>query len=153
MKLFFDTETTGKADFNRPHTDKSQPRMVSCAAVLIDPDFKEVASARLIVKPDGWEIPEQVSSIHGITTEYASRVGAPVLTVLSVFFHMAKAANELIAFNYDFDRIVLDGEFHRAGKPSPFSPVKAFCEMKAMTLFQRRIRRGARCDGGCSFND
>lgn len=74
--LFYDTETTGLPLFNEPSEDPRQPHIVQLAALLVDLDTrKTLASFDLIVRPDGWLIPDEVSKIHGITHELAMDVG------------------------------------------------------------------------------
>jgi len=52
MILFFDTETTGKADFKaQPHAPH-QPRLVQFAALLCDPKGEVVSSVDLVIKPE-----------------------------------------------------------------------------------------------------
>jgi DNA polymerase-3 subunit epsilon len=72
--LFFDTETTGLPLFHEPSEDPRQPHLVQLAAVLVDIDTrKTLGSLDLTIAPDGWEIPDDVVKIHGITNEHARR--------------------------------------------------------------------------------
>lgn len=80
LALFYDTETTGFLK-KSAWDDPDQPHVVQIAAALVDlVSRKTVASMDVIIKPDGWEVPESASNIHGITTAEALRVGidAPV---------------------------------------------------------------------------
>ena len=131
--LTFDCETTGLVDFKLPIGVPAQPHLVTLAAVLTDEEGEEVQSLYLVCKPDTYLSSPEAIKVHGITREFAERVGVPRIVVLSAFNWLAKAADEHVAYNYDYDRFVLEGEFLRADKPSPLSPSKAFCEMKAMT--------------------
>lgn len=132
-KLFFDTETTGLCDFKLPPGVPAQPHLVSLAAVLCGDDGQEMQSVRLICKPDTYVSSPEALAAHGITREHAERFGVPRLTVLSAFSWLAKAADALVAFNFEYDELVLEGEFIRAGKPSPFGQKQALCEKLAMT--------------------
>lgn len=76
MITFFDTETTSKADFRSPPDAPHQPRLVQFAALLCDDAGEEVSSVSIIIKPNGFTIPEEASKIHGITTEIANARGA-----------------------------------------------------------------------------
>lgn len=109
--------------------------MVSLAAILTTDDCKEVQSVRFIVKNDGFKSDPEAISKHGITEEFASKYGVPRLTVLSAFHHLSACASTLIAYNFDFDKLILTGEFLRSNKPHPFdgNMTKWHCEMKAMT--------------------
>lgn len=76
LALFYDTETTGLPLFKEPSEHPDQPHIVQLAACLVDLDTrKTIASMDVIVKPNGWTIPAEVSAIHGITTEHAMDVG------------------------------------------------------------------------------
>ena len=76
--LFFDTETTGLPLWKEPSEDPRQPHLVELAALLVNPDTREmIAFMDVIIKPNGWTIPVDVSEIHGITTERALAEGIP----------------------------------------------------------------------------
>ena len=70
INLFFDTETTGIPNWKIPSESEEQPHIVQIAAILCDSDTKEIKEEiELIVRPDGWVIPDEVAEINGITTE------------------------------------------------------------------------------------
>ena len=97
--LFFDTETTGipdrsakwDVDFNE------YPHIVQIAWV-----FGDVAESH-IIRPDGWEIPDDTVEIHGITTEYAMEHGEAFVFVMDRFIAFAKKAGLLCGHNIHFD--------------------------------------------------
>ncbi len=132
MKLFFDTETTGKANM-RGGPMVTQPAIVQLGALLTDDDGGERAVMNLIIKPDGWTIPAEAAAIHGITTDLAEQCGVPLVSALSVFSMLCARANELIAHNIDFDLLVTESAYHRLGKESRFDGLPKFCTMKATT--------------------
>lgn len=134
MRLFFDTETTGKAHFNLSPLSDVQPRIVQLAAILIDDTESEVMSMNVIIRPDGWTIPDEAASIHGITTDFAERVGVPLKTALNMFGRMKRAAVGYVAHNIDFDQfVVLSNSEREFGQPFSIPTVDCFCTMKAMT--------------------
>lgn len=105
--FFYDTETTGLPVWKEPSESDAQPHLVQLGAVLVNPETQEVISSiDLIIKPDGWEIPEEVSEIHGITTEYAMEVGVPEKMALDLFLAMRGDA-ERIAYNKTFDQRII----------------------------------------------
>lgn len=76
LKLFFDTETTGVPVWKELSESPEQPHLVQLAALLVDTEKRAtVQSMDVIIRPDGWVIPEDVSEIHGITHERAMDVG------------------------------------------------------------------------------
>jgi DNA polymerase-3 subunit epsilon len=107
LALFFDTETTGLPDFKAPSDAPQQPHIVQLAAALVDLGTrKTIASMDVIVKPDGWTIPDNVAAIHGITTEHAQVVGIPEAMAVDMF--LALWCQRLrIAHNEQFDARIL----------------------------------------------
>ena len=71
--LFFDTETTGIPERSWEwHTDIDKyPHVVQMAWL------HGCKVETHIIRPDGWEIPEETVAVHGITTEYALEHGEP----------------------------------------------------------------------------
>lgn len=107
LKLFFDTETTGLPDFKAPSESAHQPHIVQLAALLVDMDTREtIQSMDVIIRPDGWTIPDDVAAVHGITTEHALDVGIPESLAVSMFMELW-AGRARVAHNEQFDaRIV-----------------------------------------------
>lgn len=131
MNLFFDTETTGKADLKAAPDAKHQPRIVQLAAVLADTRGTELASIDLIIRPSDFEIPVEASLIHGITTEVARQSGVPLFHALMTFASLAKNADVYCAHNVEFDFHVFRGECYRM--LIEFPNRRTFCTMKTMT--------------------
>lgn len=103
----YDTETTGLPVWKEPSDSDSQPHLVQLGAVLMDADTKKViASMDVIIKPDGWVIPDDVAAIHGITTEKALAVGIPEKLALEMFLAMRGEA-ERVAYNKTFDQRII----------------------------------------------
>lgn len=136
MILAFDTETTGKADFNSPASAKHQPHIVQLGAILFDDSWSVRAELNLIVKPDGWTIPEEASNIHGITTTIANSCGVDLSSALSCFRGLFKLANVYVAHNLEFDALIVASNFMRltdcVGMGSDIRE-RGFCTMHAMT--------------------
>ncbi len=108
MLFFYDTETTGLPDFKAPSDAPQQPHVVQFAGILIDPVTRiERASIDLIVKPDGWTIPDEVAAIHGITNEIAEACGVGERTVADLFLGLRKQATIEVAHNISFDRRIM----------------------------------------------
>jgi DNA polymerase III epsilon subunit-like protein len=130
MKLFFDTETTGKADMNSAPDAKHQPRIVELGAVLTDGVGDELAVLNLIIRPSDFEIPAEASLIHGITTSAAKKSGVPLFHALMVFASLARNADTYCGHNVEFDLFMLKGECLRMLVELPNRP--SFCTMKTM---------------------
>lgn len=107
LAIFFDTETTGLPQFKEPSEGESQPHIVQLAAHLVDIDSRKIIqSMDVIVKPDGWVIPDEVSEIHGITTEYALQVGIPEKQAVEMFLALW-GGRKRIAHNTTFDNRII----------------------------------------------
>ena len=103
MLLFIDSETDGLPDWRAPSTSKQQPHIVQLAALLTDDDGHGKASMNSVVKPDGWEIPPEMTAIHGISQEHALQEGVGIKTVLQDFVDLLGQANLVVAHNVNFD--------------------------------------------------
>ena len=89
LALFYDTETTGLPDFKAPSEADHQPHIVQLAALLVDLDTRQtIQSMDVIVRPDGWTIPDEVAAVHGISTEHAAEVGIPERTAVQMFMEL-----------------------------------------------------------------
>jgi len=99
----YDTETTGPPDWKNPSDSHHQPHLVQLAAILADEDTgKVISTLDLIIQPDGWEIPQEVTDIHGITNEIANEVGVNEMDAVALFLQMVGSAKRL-AHNRTFD--------------------------------------------------
>ena len=135
MLLFFDTETTGLADFNMPPGHESQPHLVQLAALLTEDDGTERASVNLIIKPTV-PIPKQASDVHGITDEVAAAAGVHPGAGFGVLNAMAKCADLLVAHNITFDLIVMQAlgyRLNRVEDAEKLGNIFNFCTMKTAT--------------------
>lgn len=113
--LFYDTETTGLPLFKEPSEHPDQPRIVQIAATLVDEETrKTVQSIDLIIKPEGYEIPEEMTAIHGIDTAFALAYGVPFVQTMSVFLHLWDGQKR-VAYNESFDARIVRIAQHRLG--------------------------------------
>ena len=105
--IFYDTETTGLPLFKEPSEHPDQPHIVQLAACLVDLDTrKTISSMDVIVRPDGWTIPDDIAAIHGITTEHAADVGIPESLAVGMFMELWNHRLR-IAHNQQFDARIL----------------------------------------------
>jgi DNA polymerase-3 subunit epsilon len=115
MIIAFDTETTGLPDFKARSSDPSQPHLVHLAMVLCRDDGAEVEAHNVIIKPDGWVIPDEVAQIHGITTAMALERGIPEADAVAMFVVAQAKASLRVAHNESFDRRIMRIAMTRAG--------------------------------------
>lgn len=111
--LVYDTETTGLPMFHEPSDDPRQPHIVQIGALLVDIDSRKVLSTLdVVVKPDGWTIPDEVAAIHGITNELAGDVGVSESLALGMLLDLW-AGRPRIAHNESFDARIVRIAQHR----------------------------------------
>jgi len=134
MLLAFDTETTGLPDFKAPSDAPHQPHIVQLAMVLMDDDMTERSSLSLTVKPDGWEISDEIAKIHGITTEIATRVGVPEKLAVDLYVALQYGEGVLaVAHNVNFDLRIMRIAMLRHGYDKAWQearPLKSYCTME-----------------------
>lgn len=111
--LFYDSETTGFPDFKAPSDDPAQPHITQIAALLTDEAGNKLASIDLLVRPDGWTIPDDLQALTGITMERAEQGGVAEPVALSAFAALWRRASIRIAHNESFDARILRIGFKR----------------------------------------
>ena len=105
--LFYDTETTGLPDWKTPSGGDNQPHIIQLAAALYDMESdKIVSSINLIVRPDGWEIPEETIELHGITPAIAMEVGIPEEEFVRMFLKLW-SGRPRVCHNRTFDQRII----------------------------------------------
>ncbi len=111
LAIFLDTETTCLPLWKEPSDHPDQPHMVQLAAKLVNVDTREVLSSMdVIIKPDGWTIPDDVIAIHGITNERAAAEGIPESEAVDQFLAMVEKmgyGGEVIGHNISFDQRIV----------------------------------------------
>lgn len=132
--LFFDTETTGLPNKTKPLNHQDQPHVCQIGAILMDGQGKVRSEINLIIKPDGWVIPEEASNIHGITQPIAEQYGVAAKGALSLFYRLAETADCIVAHNAGFDKLLIEIMGERTGL-QPKRPIfsNLFCTMQKST--------------------
>ena len=107
--LFFDTETTGIPDRSAKwETDfKDYPHVVQMAWL------HGCKVETHIIRPDGWEIPQETVDVHGITTEYALEHGEPFAAVVDMFIQDCHDAGLICGHNIHFDTSIIKANILR----------------------------------------
>ena len=107
--LFFDTETTGvpERSWNWDTDFDQYPHIVQLAWM------NRGRAESHIIRPDGWEIPEDTVAVHGITTEYALAHGEPFALVIDKFVAMATDAGLICGHNIHFDTAIIKANILR----------------------------------------
>jgi len=105
--VFFDTETTGLPIWKKPSGSEEQPHIVELAAILADETTMEIITIiDVIISPDGWVIPKEMTDIHGISHERALEVGASESAAVKGLFDIWQSAENIkrACHNRTFDQ-------------------------------------------------
>jgi DNA polymerase III epsilon subunit-like protein len=128
--LIFDTETTGFYAKNR---------LVQLAWRLYQDDML-IEEENFIVRPYKFTIPKEVTKLHGITTEYATKYGFPLGYVLREFNKRVDRADYLVGHNISYDLKVLTEEFRRMHIKTKLNRKKVICTMHESTNYLKLPR-------------
>ena len=137
MYLFFDTETTGLPKrWNAPVTDVDNwPRLVQVAWITYDNQGNKLNSRDLIIRPEGFVIPPEVSRLHGITTLMAKEKGVPLQEAMDEFAEQVDAAELLVGHNISFDECIVGAEFERLRMMTTLFLKPKCCTMRSATNY------------------
>lgn len=115
IKLFIDTETTGlPLNNNLPYADlKNWPYLVQAALIIEDDNYGILAKRNIILKPNGYTIPESATKIHGISNERAVKNGEDRDKVISFLDLALYKSDIIIGHNVSFDLNVIKSEIIR----------------------------------------
>ena len=112
---FYDTETTGFPLYKLPSDDPEQPHIVELAAAVVDVELRTIVSSMTVfIKPQGYEIPDETTDVHGITTELALNAGVYLGRALPIFLDLV-GDNTRVAFNESFDARMIRIAQHQMG--------------------------------------
>jgi len=104
---FYDTETTGLPVWKEPSGGENQPHLVQLSAIQCDIETREILQRiDLIVRPNGWEIPQVVVDIHGITTEKAMDCGVYEESAIRLMLEICRDSSR-VAHNRTFDQRII----------------------------------------------
>lgn len=129
--LFYDTETTGKWHRDLAIDHEAQPSLVQLAALLCD-GRQALSEISLIVRPDGWVVPNEVSQIHGISDYRARSQGVPLITALAVFSALCANADVVVGHNLAFDVNIIMRSYWQIGRKDRL-PGHKICTMLMAT--------------------
>jgi DNA polymerase III epsilon subunit-like protein len=123
MYLFLDTETTGVTP---------NDHVVSICCAFYDPQGQSVSVINTLIRPEGFEIPWEATSIHGITTERALEEGRELAETLDAINAeiLLRSPGVLVGHNVNFDIAMVGREYSRKRRPDRISGMRAFCTMK-----------------------
>jgi DNA polymerase-3 subunit epsilon len=131
--LYFDTETTGIPNYQKPADDPVQPHLLSIAGILCSAAGTELATYYSLVKPEGWEIDETgiPFKVNGIGNAQAQAEGKPLAEVMTNVAAMHDQADVLVAYGMHFDAKILRGAYRRCGMDDRYHRCLEWCAQNA----------------------
>jgi len=148
MYLIFDTETTGlPKKWAAPISDTDNwPRCVQIAWQLHDEMGNLLEHQDYLIQPEGFNIPYDAESIHGISTELAQQQGVLLKEMLDKFNTALSKAKFIVGQNLGFDVNIMGCEFYRMGIQSPMSsmPILDTCTEVTASLLKLPGGRGGK---------
>ncbi|MDT8415539.1 MAG: DNA polymerase III subunit alpha [Flavobacteriaceae bacterium] len=144
MYLIFDTETTGiPARYDAPISDSDNwPRCVQLAWQLHNSVGEILEQQDYIIRPDGYTIPYEAESIHGISTALAEAEGIDLQGALSHFKEAVDKAQVLVGQNLSFDLKILGAEFYRLKTENPLTDMPVLDTCTEETAFLCKLPGG-----------
>ena len=140
MYLIFDTETTGlPKKWAAPISDTDNwPRCVQIAWQLHDEMGNLLEHQDYLIQPEGFNIPYDAESIHGISTELAQQNGIALREMLEKFNAALSKAKFIVGQNLGFDVNIMGCEFYRMGIQSQMSsmPILDTCTEVTASLLK-----------------
>lgn len=104
---FYDTETTGLPVWKEPSGGENQPHLVQLSAIQCDADTEKILQRiDLIIKPDGWEISQEMTDIHGISHQMALNYGVSEPHAVMLLFELCRDSIR-VAHNRTFDQRII----------------------------------------------
>ena len=115
--LIFDTETTGLPKYNEKGI-KIYPHVVQLSWVLYNGETNNIESEqdKIVLLPEGMEVPQETIAIHGINTEKMRAEGIKPEIVIDEFIEDLSKCDMIIGHNIDFDKKIMFEEFRRNHK-------------------------------------
>lgn len=132
--LIFDTETSGLPNRNLPPSHPSQPYLLQLAAILLDEEGSEIGSLDCLIRqPKTVKIHEGAMRAHGISWERCDQDGIHPAEAYIRFMMLSDQATDLIAYNVDFDILLMQALAYRLKAKDLTQDKDIFCVMRAMT--------------------
>ena len=132
--LFIDCETCGlpiSSNRNIPAKQTGNwPHIVQLSWLLQDRDGKKVNEGDYIIRPTGYMISPESTSIHGISHEQAVKNGEYICDVLRVLKRDIQRCDMIVCHNVAFDLKVLEASYIRCKVASPIEKKRKLCTMQ-----------------------
>ena len=122
MKMLVTVSTTS---ISAPHPFQIAATVIKGRACL--------QSASLLIRPDGWEIPERIGEDAGIAPRDAQTMGIPLATALRLIKAMTESCTDWFAYNEPFVSAALSQGMADAGQTTDWRArtMRGHCVMRA----------------------
>jgi DNA polymerase III epsilon subunit-like protein len=136
--LLIDCETCGLPISKSRSVPSKQvsnwPHCVQIAFMCVElsqDGMKTTLEEEYIIKPRGYTISEESTSIHKISHKYATENGIDICDALKHLENAMTQSDYIVCHNVDFDLKVLEASYYRCKKPnSKLFKMKRICTMK-----------------------
>lgn len=136
--LIFDIKTTGfpKDWDGSVHEFDNWPRIIEIAWQLYDDKRNLVNEKSFLIRPDGYDISEDIEKLTGISFDEANEVGVSLMNSLQEFTSVFLKFNPtLIAHNCEFDINVIQAHLINNNFPQSLDEYRHICTMKESATF------------------
>ncbi len=131
-RLFYDTETSGLPNYERPSDAPYQPHIVQLTALLTDYYGTKLSSIDLLVRTEGWTIDADAFKAHGITKEVCDAAGVPEFEAVQMFMRLVERADLRVAHNDAFDARIIRIALKRMGLKDTMASWKDMAKFDTM---------------------
>lgn len=144
MFLIFDCSPVSRPlDYKAPFTDTNAwPRLIHLTWILLDAKLQLMEDFDCIVKPEGWEVTEEILKYAHLDQEDIDRKGGDVDDILDKFHAACEKANYVLAHNIKFNESIIAAECMRRVKNIELFKKDKFCLMQEGTYFCKLPAKG-----------
>ncbi len=131
-RIFYDTETSGLPNYQRPSDAPYQPHIVQMTALLTDYYGTKISSIDLLIQTDGWTSDADALKAHGITKETCDASGVPEFEAVQMFMRLVERADLRVAHNDAFDARIIRIALKRMGLKDTMASWKEMAKFDTM---------------------
>jgi hypothetical protein len=144
MYLIFDCSAISKpTNYKAPFSDTfAWPRLLHISWILLDANFKPIEDFDAIVKPDGFNITQELLKVCKIDQEDIDRKSIDIDIILDKFNESTQKCTYVFSHNLNFNESVIGAEYIRAVKNVDLFKKERFCLMQESTHYCKIPSRG-----------
>ena len=137
MYLIFDCSSISKPlNAKAPFSDTfAWPRLLHLSWILLNEEYKPIEDFDCIVKPDGFNIDDNVLKYAKIDQEDIDKKGADIEEILEKFNASIEKAEFVFSHNQNFNENIVAAEYIRKTKSINLFKKERFCLMQESTYY------------------